>query len=80
MDVDFTDEPLARWNIRIFEKLSDATYRQHRESILELAVALDQVRDALAANFFILAESDTRGSRPTDTSARALFVAQRRGE
>jgi|ERR1035437_1666773 SAM-dependent methyltransferase len=79
MDVDFTDEPLARWNIRIFEKQRDATYRQHRETILELAVALDQVRDALAANFLILAESDTQGSRPTDTSARALFVAQRVG-
>lgn len=76
MDVDFSDEPLARWNIRVFERQSDETFALHSETILELGVALSQVRDALAAQFTLVAETDTQGSTPTDQSARALFVAR----
>ncbi len=75
MDVDFSDEPLARWNIRIFERQRDLTYQLHHETILELAVPLRHVRDALGENFTLIAETDTEGSLPTDASARALFVA-----
>lgn len=75
MDVDFTDEPIARWNIRIFERQRDLSYQLHQETILELAVPLDRVRETLAAHFTILAESDTDGSTPTDEASRALFVA-----
>jgi SAM-dependent methyltransferase len=75
MDVDFSDEPLARWNIRIFERQRDLSYQLHHETILELGVPLDHVRAALATHFTLLAESDTEGSTPTDRSTRALFVA-----
>ncbi len=77
MDVDFSEEPLARWHIRVFEHQRDHAFTQHAETILELGVALDRVREALASHFTLVAESDTRGSAPTDVSARALFVAQR---
>lgn len=79
MDVDFADEPLARWHIRIFEHRRDDTYRLHHETILELGVALDEVRDALAGDFTLVHESDTNGTVPTDESARALFVGRRVG-
>jgi SAM-dependent methyltransferase len=79
MDVDFTDEPLARWRIRIFAHQHDDTYRLHHETILELGVALDEVRAALADDFALVHESDTNGATPTDESARALFVARRVG-
>jgi SAM-dependent methyltransferase len=77
MDVDFSEEPLARWNIRVFENTGDDSFILHAETILELGVALEDVRNALAAKFTLVAETDTRGSPPTDFSARALFVAQR---
>ncbi len=79
MDVDFTEEPLARWHIRVFERQQGNVFTQHAETIVELGVALDEVRDALASDFTLVAESDTVGSTPTDSSARAIFVAQRAG-
>jgi len=77
MDVDFSDDPLATWDIRVFERLGDASFRLHHESIVELAVGLDVVRAMLSPSFDVLEESDLRGSRPTDDSVRALFVARR---
>ena len=77
MDVDFRDDPLANWDIRVFERLGDASFRLHRENIVELAVGLDVVRAMLSPSFDVLEESDLRGSRPTDDSVRALFVARR---
>ena len=76
MDVDFRDDPLATWDIRVFERLSDAAFRLHHESILELGVSLEVVRALLSPYFEVLEESDLRGSRATDDSVRALFVAR----
>jgi SAM-dependent methyltransferase len=77
MDVDFDAEPIATWNIRIFERQRDDSFELHHESILELGVALNQVRDALVPDFNIIFESDTLGSTANNESARALIVAQR---
>ena len=77
MDVDFSQEPLAHWHIRVFEHLGDDRFCLHEETIVELGVELDRVRDALAPHLTLVAESDTQGSLPTDQSTRALFVAQR---
>ena len=77
MDVDFSEEPLASWHIRVFEHLGDDRFCLHEETIVELGVELDRVRDALAPHLTLVAESDTQGSLPTDQSTRALFVAQR---
>ena len=75
MSVDFEREPLSRWDIRIFERRHDNSYDLHHESILELAVPLDDVREALRTDFTLVVDSDTHGGRATDGSARALFVA-----
>ena len=72
MDVDLDSEPIATWNIRIFERQHDDSFELHHESILELGVSLDKVRDALVPYFNIVVESDTRGSLANDESARAL--------
>jgi SAM-dependent methyltransferase len=76
MDVDFDAEPIATWNIRIFERRHDDSFELHHESILELGVSLDKVRDALVPYFNIVVESDTHGSPANDESARALIAAQ----
>jgi SAM-dependent methyltransferase len=77
MDVDFSREPLAVWDIRIFENRGDDTYRLHHETIQELGVGLEQVRELLAPHFEILEESDLQGSRASDHSVRAFVVARR---
>jgi SAM-dependent methyltransferase len=76
MDVEFDDEPMSIWDIRIFENRGQHEYVLHHERILELGVALDRIRDALSPNFNLLEETDTYGCAPTDESARALFVYQ----
>ena len=78
MDVDFTGNPIARWNIRIFERQSSGTYRLHQEVIDELGVPLARVREALTADFEVIVQSDVDGSTATDDSERAIFLAQRR--
>lgn len=77
MDVDFSEEPLASWDIHIFERVGEEGFRLHHETIVELAVALDRVRGALSSAFEILEESDGEGSPASDNSTRAFFVTRR---
>jgi hypothetical protein len=49
----------------------------HHETISELGVALDEIRQALTPDFALLKETDLKGNRPTDASGRALFVWRR---
>jgi SAM-dependent methyltransferase len=77
MNVDFDAVALSSWNIRIFEKQDDGSYVLHQETIQELVVALDELRQALTTNFDLLEEMDLQGNRPTDASGRALFVWRR---
>ena len=78
MDVDFSRAPLAVWDIRIFEHRSDDSYVLHRDTIFELGVDLETVRQMLSAHFEILEEFDEEGSPATDDSVRAIVVARRR--
>jgi len=77
MDVDFRNEPLAEWDIRIFENRGDS-FRLHHEVIVELGLALEEVRELLATHFDILDQSDPLGARATDHSERAYFCLRRR--
>ena len=77
MDVDFAAEPIAVWDIRIFEHRGGDSYRLHHETIKELGVSLATVREMLSEHFEILEESDTQGSSPSDHSLRAFIVARR---
>ena len=78
MDVDFDEEPMAKWNIRIFESFGEGMFRRHEETIVELGVALSDVRSALAEHFTVLAEGDGQEGELSEDCARALFVARRR--
>jgi SAM-dependent methyltransferase len=76
MEVEFDDEPMSTWDIRVFEQRDTRHYVLHHERIAELGVALSEIREALEPRFTLLEETDTQGRAPTDESARALFVFQ----
>ncbi len=76
MEVEFDDEPMSTWYIRVFEQRDTRHYVLHHERIAELGVALSEIREALEPRFTLLEETDTQGRAPTDESARALFVFQ----
>ena len=76
MEVEFDDEPMSTWDIRVFEQRGAREYVLHHERIAELGVALSEIRGALEPQFTLLEETDTQGGAPTDDSARALFVFQ----
>ena len=78
MDVDCSREPMAVWDIRIFEHRSDDNYVLHRDTIFELGVDLETVRQMLSAHFEILEVFDEEGSPASDDSVRAIVVARRR--
>lgn len=77
MGVDFASEPLAAWDIRIFERIDEESFRLHRETIVELAVGLAQVREILAPHFEVLEVTDPEGAPASDDSVRAVVVARR---
>lgn len=78
MSVDCSHDPLAEWDIRIFEHLDDDSYRLHHEVIFELGVALSMVRELLDEHFDLLDALDPEGHPATDDSVRALICARRR--
>lgn len=78
MDVVLDNESIVQWNIRVFEHRNDDQFVLHHERIPELAVPLDQVRDALSAHFTFLEEGDTNGGPARDDATRALFVLRLR--
>jgi SAM-dependent methyltransferase len=69
---------LSSWTVRIFERVTDDTFRLHAERIPELGVPLATIREALAANFDMLEEAGLDGSPATDESGRAFFACRRR--
>ena len=78
MEVDYSRDPLADWDIRIFENVGDDSYRLHHEVIVERGVGLDVVHDLLAPQYEILDESDQQGRPATDSSDRVTFALRRR--
>lgn len=79
MEVEFDDEPISMWDVRVFEHREANEYVLHHERIPELGVGLSEIRGALSTHFTLLEETDTKGGAPTDLSSRALFVFQRVG-
>ncbi len=68
------------WDVQIFEQLGeDDLFRLHQETILELAVPLDAIADALSLHFDLLETADLDGgSSVSDESSRVLFAARHR--
>jgi len=83
IDVSFALDPeglgVTDWDIRVFEKVTDARYDLHHERIGELALPLDRVRGLLADRFELLEEVDEDGLPATDTSVKAYYALRRRG-
>ena len=82
IDVSFALDPeglgVTDWDIRVFEKVTDARYDLHHERIGELALPLDRVRGLLADRFELLEEVDEDGLPATDTSVKAYYALRRR--
>ena len=72
------DGELSMWTVRIFERIADDMFRLHEERIPELGVSLATIRDALAANFDLLEESDLDGGPVSDESNRVFFAFRHR--
>ena len=70
---------MTDWDIRIFEKVSEAGYELHHERIGELGLPLERVRSLLSDEFELLEEVDEDGLPATDTSVKAYYALRRRG-
>jgi len=67
------------WDVQIFERLGeDDLFRLHQETILELAVPLDKIADALSTHFDVLETADLDGGPVSDQSSRVLFACRHR--
>ena len=72
------DGELSMWTVRIFERIGDDMFRLHEERIPELGVPLATIRDALAANFDLLEESELDRGPVSDESSRVFFACRHR--
>ena len=67
------------WDVQIFERLGeDGLFRLHQETILELAVALDKIAEALSPHFEVIETADLDGGPVSDESSRVLFACRHR--
>jgi SAM-dependent methyltransferase len=78
MEVEPFDGDVSLWTTTIFERNDGGTYRRYQERILELAVPLDRVRGALAADFDLLEQTGLDGEPPDDDAERVFFAYRRR--
>jgi SAM-dependent methyltransferase len=72
------DGELSTWTVRIFERITGDTFRLHEERIPELGLPLATIRDALAADFDLLEESELAGGPVSDESNRVFFAFRHR--
>lgn len=64
------------WQINVFERMSDSTYRLHREDIREVSFPTDRIRAALRKRFTRIWTYDARRVRPSARSERLHFVCR----
>jgi SAM-dependent methyltransferase len=78
--IDVTDrgDGVSLWEIRIFERLGDASYRLHSEDIPEIAFPLDRIRASLNERFGRVWVYDEKRARPSTRSQRLHFVCRSR--
>jgi SAM-dependent methyltransferase len=70
---------LTDWDIRIFEKVTEARHELHHERIGELALPLARIRELAVGRFELLEEVDEEGLPATDDSVKAYYAMRRRG-
>jgi SAM-dependent methyltransferase len=71
-------DSLSDWEVRVFERQPDGSFRLHREHIPELGVPLQRIRAALAPNFDVLEETGLDGEPGSDHSERVYYVCRHR--
>ncbi len=69
---------VSDWDIRIFERISDARFELHHERIGELGLPLERVRALLGAWFELIEEVDEDGLTTTDDSVKAYYALRQR--
>jgi SAM-dependent methyltransferase len=75
--VNFDEPPLAVFDVRVFEARGDV-FVQHREVIVERAVALAEIRTLLSEYFDVVSMVDDDEQPATDDSVRVIVAARRR--
>jgi len=78
MVIEIVDAPRGAvdWQINVFERLSDSTYRLHLEEIREVSFPAERIRGALRKHFTRIWTYDARRSRPSPRSERLHFVCR----
>jgi SAM-dependent methyltransferase len=79
MNITPTDTDLFVWEVKIFEGLGEDMYRLHHETIFQLGVPLQRIREALDRNFDVLAEDELDGLPVSDEGERIFFACRHRG-
>jgi SAM-dependent methyltransferase len=64
------------WQIDVFERVRDSTYRRHREEIPEVSFPAERIRAALRKRFTRVWTYDGQRARPSARSARLHFVCR----
>lgn len=78
LDVVGVGDGTVDWELNVFEALGDRMYRLHEETVPELGVPTERIREALAVRFQRVRVVDPQRSRPTSRSGRLWFVARGR--
>ena len=76
LDVVDVGDGIVNWELEVFEAHGDGNYRRHEETIPELGVPTEQIREALTRRFRRVRVIDPQRSRPTSRSGRVWFVAR----
>jgi cyclopropane fatty-acyl-phospholipid synthase-like methyltransferase len=74
MEVTGRGRGVVGWEIRVFERVGESTYRLHREDIREVSFPAERIRSALDQRFSRVWTYDARRSRPSSRSERLHFV------
>jgi len=78
ISVDFIDNDMSVWDVRVFECVGGKRFVMHHERICELGVELDRIAGALSPHFELIEKRDPAGDVASDESDRAYFVVRKR--
>ena len=68
---------MSHWDIEVFERQRNGTYRLHSETILEKAFPLHRIKTALSKRFSSVRVVDLKKERPSRSSEKLHFIAKK---
>jgi SAM-dependent methyltransferase len=77
INVSAKEHPFFEWDLRIFEHVADSQFRLRRSQIIERAVEISRILEAMPSDFELLDLADSAGNAADDESERAFFVYRR---